>query len=80
MPSTFDDIVSYFERDGWKFRRLSGHDAMEMGVAGEAANYRLVAVGKNQRPILDQFYFTSHRASHLPPGDRAPPSAPRRRS
>ena len=51
MSSTFDAIVSYFERDGWKSRRLAGHDALEMGVAGEAGNYRLVAVVDGERNV-----------------------------
>ena len=52
MPTPFDAIVSYFERDGWKFRRLAGHDALEMGVAGEAASYRLVAVVDGERNVV----------------------------
>lgn len=51
MPSLFEDIIGYFERDGWKFRRLSGHDALEMGVAGEAASYRLVVVVDGERNV-----------------------------
>jgi hypothetical protein len=52
MPSTFDSILSYFERDGWKYRRLSGHDALEMGVAGEKGTYRLVVVVDGDRSIV----------------------------
>jgi len=52
MPTAFEAIVSYFERDGWKFRRLAGHDALEMGVAGETGNYRLIAVVDGERSVV----------------------------
>ena len=51
MSSTFEAIVSYFEKDGWKYRRLTGHEALEMGVAGEAGNYRLIVVADGERNV-----------------------------
>jgi len=61
MSSPFDAIVSYFERDGWKFRRLAGHDALEMGVAGEAGSYRLVAVVDGERNVVRFLTFLEGR-------------------
>ena len=52
MSATFDAIVSYLERDGWKFRRLTGHEALEMGVAGEVGNYRLVVTVDGDRNVV----------------------------
>jgi hypothetical protein len=52
MPSIFETVVGYFERDGWKYRRLSGHEALEMGVAGEKGTYRLVVVVDGERSII----------------------------
>ncbi len=52
MPSLFDTIVGYFERDSWNYRRLPGHEALEMGVAGEKGSYRLVVVVDGDRSIV----------------------------
>jgi len=52
MPTPFETIVSFFERDGWKFRRLPGHEALEMGVAGESGSYRLVVVIDGDRNVV----------------------------
>jgi hypothetical protein len=52
MASVFETLIGYFERDGWKFRRLPGHAALEMGVAGEKGTYRLVVVVDGDRSIV----------------------------
>jgi hypothetical protein len=52
MPSVFETIIEYFERDGWKYRRLPGHDALEMGLSGEKGTYRLVVVVDGERSIV----------------------------
>ncbi len=52
MASLFDTIVGYFEQDGWDFHRLPGHQALEMGAAGEHGNYRLIAVVERDHPIV----------------------------
>ncbi len=52
MASLFETIVGYFEQDGWEFRRLPGHQAVEMGAAGEHGNYRLIAVVERDHPIV----------------------------
>ncbi len=62
MLSIFDSIVGYFERDGWKYRRLPGHDALEMGVAGEHGTYRLVVVVDGERSIVRFLTFLEGKA------------------
>lgn len=52
MPTIFESITEYFEKDNWRYRRLPGHDALEMGVAGENGNYRLVVVVDDNRSIV----------------------------
>jgi hypothetical protein len=52
VSSLFETIVSYFEQDGWEFTRLPGHQAVEMGAAGEHGNYRLIAVVEADHPIV----------------------------
>ena len=52
MASLFETIVAYFEQDGWEFRRLAGHQAVETGAAGEHGNYRVIAVVERDHPIV----------------------------
>jgi hypothetical protein len=52
LAALIDTIASYFEKDGWNFRRLGAHPALEMGVAGEHGNYRLVVVAEEDRSIV----------------------------
>jgi hypothetical protein len=52
MDSLFQTIRAFFERDGWKYRQLGEHTALEMGVAGEQTNYRLVVVVDHERSIV----------------------------
>ncbi|MGE5236719.1 MAG: YbjN domain-containing protein [Acidobacteriota bacterium] len=52
MAALIDTIASYFEKDGWSFRRLGKHPALEMGVAGDHGNYRVVVVAEEERSIV----------------------------
>jgi len=48
----YDTLLGYFDRDGWKYRRMEDYSALEMGIAGESGNYRLVALVDSERSIL----------------------------
>jgi hypothetical protein len=52
MATAYDAILEYFEREGWNYRRLGNHQALEMGVVGENGSYRLVAVVDDERSIV----------------------------
>lgn len=67
MAPLFDTIVSYFERDGWEFRRLPGHQALEMAAAGEHGNYRLIAVVEGDHSIVRFLTFVEGK---VPEGRR----------
>jgi hypothetical protein len=61
MTTMLDEIIAYFERDGWKYRRLGSHPAIEMGVAGEQATYRLVAIVDDERSVVRFLTFIEGR-------------------
>ena len=61
MPSLFETIAGFFERDGWEFRRLPNHQALEAGVAGENGHYRLVVVVDEERGIARFLTFIEGR-------------------
>jgi hypothetical protein len=48
----FDAIRKFFEQDGYEFRLLASHQALEMGVAGDNGSYRLVCVVDAERTIV----------------------------
>ncbi len=50
--SLYETLVGYFEQDGWTFHRLDEHHAIEMPVAGENGNFRLLAIADEERNIL----------------------------
>lgn len=52
MSVLYDALVEFLEKDGWTYKRLGHHEAIEMGVAGENGNYRLVATVDGDRSIL----------------------------
>lgn len=52
MEDLFNKLVEFFDRDGWKYRKLDDYAAIEMGVAGENGNYRLVALVDCDRSIV----------------------------
>lgn len=52
MAALFETIVGFFDRDGWKYRRLGTHEAIEMGVAGEHGTYRVVVVVDQDRSVV----------------------------
>ena len=52
MPSVFEALQSYFETDEWTYKRLGELEALEMGVAGENGNYRVVALVDAGRSIV----------------------------
>jgi hypothetical protein len=47
-----DTLMAYLERDGWDYHKVEGYDAIEMGVAGDNGNYRVVAIVDRQRSIV----------------------------
>ncbi|MFH1177889.1 MAG: YbjN domain-containing protein [Acidobacteriota bacterium] len=61
MATLLDEIIGYFERDGWKYRQLGSHAALEMGVAGEHGTYRLVAIVDGERSIVRFLTFIEGR-------------------
>jgi len=67
MGSLFETMVEFFERDNWKFRRLEEYQAVEMAVAGENGNYRLVAIADSERNILR---FLTFAEGHVPDSRR----------
>jgi len=52
MPTLFDSVKSHFDRDEWTYRQLGDHTALEMGVAGESGNFRLVVVVDPERNVV----------------------------
>ena len=52
MASVFETLLSYFEKDQWTYQRLGDLEALEMGVAGENGNYRVVALVDAGRSIV----------------------------
>ncbi len=57
----YETLVSYFEKDGWTFRRIDEHHAIEMPVAGEHGTFRLVAIADEERNILRFLTFVEGR-------------------
>ena len=52
MSSLFEQVVAFFEEDGWTFRQVGEHTALEAGVQGENGRFRLVAVVDGERSIV----------------------------
>ncbi len=52
MKTTFERLLEYFEKDGFGYRRLGDHQAVEMGVVGENGSYRLIVVIDSERSIV----------------------------
>jgi hypothetical protein len=52
VESLFDTVKKFFEQDGYEFRQLPSHQAIEMGVAGDHGSFRLVCVVDPDRTIL----------------------------
>jgi len=63
----YETLVGYFEQDGWTFRRLDDHRALEMGVAGENGTFRLVVIADEERSILR---FLTFLEGKVPPTRR----------
>jgi hypothetical protein len=52
MATLFDSVKAHFDKDEWTYRQLGDHSALEMGVAGETGNFRLVAVVDTERNVV----------------------------
>lgn len=52
MQPLFETVKRFFEQDGYEFRQLAGHQALEMGVSGDHGSFRLVCVVDPDRTIL----------------------------
>ena len=65
MASVLDTLVSFFDRDGWQYRRLEEYSALEMGIAGEAGNYRLVALVDAEKAIVRFLTFVEGKVAEV---------------
>lgn len=63
MEDLFETLVGYFDRDGWKYRRMEDYSALEMGVAGENGNYRLVVLVDGERAIVRFLTFVEGKVA-----------------
>jgi hypothetical protein len=61
MDSVYDLLMGFFERDGWQCHRLEAYNAIEMGVAGDNGNYRMVALVDTERSIVRFLTFVEGR-------------------
>ncbi|MCS7182394.1 MAG: YbjN domain-containing protein [Thermoanaerobaculum sp.] len=53
----YEALVAYFRRDNWDFNVIPHYQAVEMGVAGEHSQYRLVALADEERSIVRFLVF-----------------------
>ncbi|MFZ5788347.1 MAG: YbjN domain-containing protein [Acidobacteriota bacterium] len=61
MASLLETLIGYFEKDGWSYRRIGNHPAIELGVAGEHGNFRVVAVVDPERTVIRFLTFIEGR-------------------
>jgi len=63
--ATLQALAEFFARDGWQCHTLETYNAIEMGVAGEHGNYRLVALVDAERSIVRFLIFVEGRVPEL---------------
>lgn len=52
MSDLFESVLAHLETDGVQFRRIGGHAAVEMAVAGDNGSYRMVIVVDAERAVV----------------------------
>ncbi|HPW56450.1 MAG: YbjN domain-containing protein [Thermoanaerobaculaceae bacterium] len=57
MSDLFESILTHLEHDGVQFRRIGGHTAVEMAVAGDNGSFRMVIVVDAERGVVRYLTF-----------------------
>jgi len=52
VADLFENVLAHLEQDGVQFRRIGGHPAVEMAVAGDNGSYRMVIVVDAERAVV----------------------------
>lgn len=53
----YEQLVEFFQKDGWSVRLIPHYQAVEMVVSGENGTYRLVALADEERSIVRYLVF-----------------------
>jgi len=61
VGSLLDKVTEFLTREGLEYRRMRDVDAVEMGVAGDNGNYRVVIVSDQDRPVMRFLTFVEGR-------------------